>query len=382
MSSIGLSRPEEAHTFFQTNTPSALASVRRDTSDPVLGRKDLPYDGYVRAMIIGLTGTNGSGKTVAAEHLQKKGFRCYSLSDVIREELAARGLRPTRENLIAEGNRLRSEFGPAVLARRISRKFRLDQNYVVDSIRTPQEVGALRECGAFHLLHLDAPRDVRYERALRRGGNRVPASFSQFREQEERELESSDPSRQQLRSTWKEADRTLLNAGSIQEFRDNLTEITKGWMMEPDRPGWDEYFMRIAQIAALRSNCMKRKVAAVLVKDRRIISTGYNGTPRGVANCNEGGCPRCNSLADSGTRLDECLCSHAEENAIVQAAYHGTSVKGATVYSTCSPCLICTKMIINAGITRVVYNLDYPLHGTANRLLAEAGVELHLQSLK
>ena len=333
-------------------------------------------------MIIGLTGTNGSGKTVAANHLRKKGFSCYSLSDVIREELAARGLRPTRENLIAEGNRLRSEFGPAVLARRIARKFRLDQNYVVDSIRTPQEVRALRECGAFHLLHLDAPREVRYERALRRGGNRVPASFTEFCEQEERELESPDPSSQQLRSTWREADRTLPNSGSIEDFRNALTEVAKGWMMEPDRPGWDEYFMRIAQIAALRSNCMKRKVAAVIVKDLRIISTGYNGTPRGVPNCNEGGCPRCNSLADSGTRLDECLCSHAEENAIVQAAYHGTSVKGSTVYSTCSPCLICTKMIINAGIARVVYNLDYPLNSTANRLLSEGGVELHLQSLK
>ncbi len=333
-------------------------------------------------MIIGLTGTNGSGKTVAAEHLTKKGFHFYSLSDVIREELAARGLRATRENLIAEGNRLRSEFGPAILAQRIARKFRLDQNYVIDSIRSPHEVRALRECGEFHLLHLDAPRELRYERVVRRGGDRVPASFGEFAEHEGRELESRDPSRQQLRATWEEADETLVNSGSIEQFRQSLTEVAKGWMMGAARPGWDEYFMRIAQIVALRSNCMKRKVAAVVVKDRRIISTGYNGTPRRVANCNEGGCPRCNSLADSGTLLSECLCSHAEENAIVQAAYHGISVKGSTVYSTCSPCLICTKMIINAGIARVVYNLDYPLHGTANKLLAEAGVALDLQRLR
>lgn len=325
-------------------------------------------------MIIGLTGTNGSGKTVAAEHLQKKGFQFYSLSDVIREELAARGIPPNRENLIAEGNRLRSELGPAILAQRVGRKIRTDQNYVIDSIRNPHEVRALRESGDFHLLHLDAPVQERYRRVRARGGERVPASFEEFVEQEQRELESSDSSSQQLRATWAEADETLENDRDRDDFVKTVTAVAKRWMMGSQRPGWDEYFMQIARIVALRSNCMKRKVAAVVVKDRRIISTGYNGTPRGVKNCNEGGCPRCNALADSGTRLDECLCSHAEENAIVQAAYHGISVKGATLYSTFSPCLICTKIIINAGIERVVYNLDYPLSGTASKLLDEAGV--------
>ena len=327
-------------------------------------------------MIIGLTGTNGSGKTVAAEHLQRKGFQFYSLSDVIREELVARGLPPNRENLIAEGNRLRSEFGPGVLAERVCSKFRLDQHYVVDSIRTPNEVRALREWGDFHLLHLDALVEERYRRVRVRGGNRVPASFAEFVEQERRELESPDRSSQQLCATWAEADETLRNDGGIDEFVEAVAGVARRWMMESRRPGWDEYFMGIARMVALRSNCIKRKVAAVVVKDRRIISTGYNGTPRGVRNCNEGGCPRCASLADSGTRLDECLCSHAEENAIVQAAYHGISVKGATLYSTFSPCLICTKMIINAGIDRVVYSLEYPLSGTASGLLAEAGVDL------
>ena len=327
-------------------------------------------------MIIGLTGTNGSGKTVAAEHLRKKGFQFQSLSDVIREELATQGLPPNRENLIAEGNRLRSEFGPAILAQRVGRKIRTDQNYVVDSIRNPHEVRALREWGDFHLLHLDAPVEERYRRVRIRGGERVPASFEEFVEQERRELESSDKSSQQLRATWAEADETLQNDGDRDEFVAAVTAVARRWMMGSARPGWDEYFMQIARIVAMRSNCMKRKVAAVVVKDRRIISTGYNGTPRGVRNCNEGGCPRCNALADSGTRLDECLCSHAEENAIVQAAYHGISVKGATLYSTFSPCLICTKIIINAGIERVVYNLDYPLSGTASNLLGEAKVSL------
>jgi len=141
-----------------------------------------------------------------------------------------------------------------------------------------------------------------------------------------------------------------------------------------ERPDWDHYFMAIAHVAARRSNCNRRQVAAVIVKDQRIISTGYNGTPRGIKNCNEGGCPRCNSDTPSGQGLTECLCSHGEENAIVQAAYHGIAVKDATLYTTFSPCLLCAKMIINSGIREVVYHERYSIDGTARRLLLEAGV--------
>ena len=117
-------------------------------------------------------------------------------------------------------------------------------------------------------------------------------------------------------------------------------------------------------------------MAAVVTLDKRIISTGYNGTPRGTRNCNEGGCPRCNDLAVGGTRLDECLCSHGEENAIVQAAYHGVGLKGSTIYSTFAPCLLCATMIINSGISEVVYNKDYPLNDSAFNLFNEAGVKV------
>lgn len=327
-------------------------------------------------MIIGLTGANGSGKTVGADHLRKKGFEFHSLSDEIREELARLQLEPNRENLIAQGNRLRAEFGPAVLAERIKRKLRPDRHYVIDSIRSPYEVDSLRETEAFRLLHIDAPRAVRFERVCARGGERAPASLEQFVEQEERELEGGGAAHQQLRATWRKADATIVNDGPIDALTAAIDRLAGGWLMRAQRPDWDEYFMQIARIASLRSNCMKRKVAAVIVKDRRIISTGYNGTPRGVKNCNEGGCPRCNSFADSGTALGECFCSHAEENAIVQAAYHGISVSKATLYTTYSPCLICTKMIVNAGIVEVVYNLDYPLGEVARDLMAEAGVTM------
>ncbi len=142
------------------------------------------------------------------------------------------------------------------------------------------------------------------------------------------------------------------------------------------RPGWDQYFMEIAKVVALRSNCRRRQVASVIVKDHRIISTGYNGTPRGIKNCDEGGCPRCASDAPSGKNLGECICSHGEENAIVQAAYHGISVKDSTLYTTFSPCLLCAKMIINAGIKEVVYKERYSIDDVARRILTEAGVKL------
>ena len=145
-------------------------------------------------------------------------------------------------------------------------------------------------------------------------------------------------------------------------------------MSDKSRPGWDKYFMDIALDAASRSNCSRRHVAAVLVRDRRIISTGYNGTPRGVKNCSDGGCPRCNSNTPSGHGLGDCLCSHAEENSIVQAAYHGISVKGSTLYTTFSPCLTCAKMIINAGIVEVVYHKRYSIDDVSTALLKEAGV--------
>jgi dCMP deaminase len=142
------------------------------------------------------------------------------------------------------------------------------------------------------------------------------------------------------------------------------------------RPGWDEYFMEIAKVVGRRANCMKRQVASVVVKDRRIVATGYNGTPRGAKNCNEGGCPRCNGLAESGSALDECLCNHAEENAVAQAAYHGISIRGATIYCTYSPCLRCTKLIINAGIETVIFNARYELDDTSLSLLKECGIEV------
>jgi dCMP deaminase len=186
---------------------------------------------------------------------------------------------------------------------------------------------------------------------------------------------SADPAAQQLEKVRSLADLVIHNDAGLGELHQAIQRCLQQSLYF-ERPGWDEYFLNIARMVASRSNCVKRKVGTVVTRDRRIISTGYNGTPRGTKNCNEGGCPRCNSFAPGGTKLDECLCSHGEENAITQAAYHGVSLINATLYTTFSPCLQCTKLIINAGIGEVVYNADYPLGETALGLLREAGVKL------
>lgn len=327
-------------------------------------------------IIIGLTGRNASGKTTAGEILGSKGFQFLSLSDAIREEARRRGLPEVRENLIALGNELRERFGPAALAELTLAKMRPDRNYAVDSIRHPAEVMALKKAGTFSLFHIFAPLELRFERARERGRAGDAQTLQEFVIQEEREFASSNAAAQQLLETERLASRRIDNDASLDEFAARLTAALKELEVSFARPSWDEYFISIARQVAARSNCMKRQVAAVIVRDRRIISTGYNGTPRGVKNCNEGGCPRCNSFSDSGKNLEECLCSHGEENAIVQAAYHGIAIKDATLYSTYSPCLLCSKMIINAGIKKVVYNEAYPLNDTATRMLKEAGVEL------
>ncbi len=139
------------------------------------------------------------------------------------------------------------------------------------------------------------------------------------------------------------------------------------------RPTWDEYFMRIATEVAGRSTCLRRKVGAVLVREKRILTTGYNGAPKGVAHCAEAGCLREKLGVPSGERPALCRGLHGEMNALVQAAVHGVSVEGATLYCTNRPCSLCTKMLINSGIKRVVIREGYP-DELAAELLEEAGI--------
>ena len=139
------------------------------------------------------------------------------------------------------------------------------------------------------------------------------------------------------------------------------------------RPSWDEYFMGIAWQVASRSTCMRRHIGAVLVKDKRILATGYNGVPAGLAHCEEVGCLREQRQIPSGEHHELCRGIHAEQNAVIQAAKHGIAIDGATAYTTHQPCVLCAKILINAGIKDIVYTEAYP-DALAEELLDEAGV--------
>jgi len=141
------------------------------------------------------------------------------------------------------------------------------------------------------------------------------------------------------------------------------------------RPSWDEYFLRITADVAARATCVKRKVGAIIVKDHHILATGYNGAPKGFAHCTEETCLRKKLNVPSGERHELCRGLHAEQNAIIQAAVHGVKIEGGTLYCTFQPCVICVKMMLNAGIVRLVYTGGYPDQLAAD-MLKESKMEV------
>ncbi|KAF9225481.1 hypothetical protein BS17DRAFT_795030 [Gyrodon lividus] len=162
---------------------------------------------------------------------------------------------------------------------------------------------------------------------------------------------------------------TFQSIPELHAYLDSLDMANPGRL----RPQWDTYFMTLADLASQRSNCMKRRVGAILVRENRIVATGYNGTPRGVTNCNQGGCAQCNQTSTTGDA--ECLCMHAEENALLEAGRDRVGLNAILYCNTC-PCLKCTIKIIQSGVKIVVYNLSYKVDEASAKLFQEAGVEI------
>ncbi len=146
-------------------------------------------------------------------------------------------------------------------------------------------------------------------------------------------------------------------------------------MTQGKRPSWDSYFMQLAFVVAGRSTCLRRQVGAVMVKEKQILSTGYNGSPSGLLHCDQVGCLRQSLGVPSGERTEICRAVHAEQNALVQAAKHGVSITGADLYTTLQPCILCTKLLINVGIKRVIYLETYK-DQLAAEMAKEAGLVL------
>lgn len=231
----------------------------------------------------------------------------------------------------------------------------------------------------FILISVDAPVNVRWKRFQRRLTS--PTSSPQLDEDlslEDFVLRSDDhlfnPNGGLLPLISRATIRLLNTSSDLAHLYATLGKLD---LTNEDRlrPSWDQYFMQLASLAAQRSNCMKRRVGCVLVREKRVISTGYNGTPRGLKNCGEGGCPRCNDAQGSGVGLSTCLCIHAEENALLEAGRERIR-EGAILYCDTCPCLTCSIKIAQVGISEVVYSQGYSMDGETAAVFREAGVQL------
>ncbi|KAL4801394.1 cytidine deaminase-like protein [Aspergillus unguis] len=224
------------------------------------------------------------------------------------------------------------------------------------------------------LVSVDAPVSLRWKRFADRCRRRQlePPCLEEFVLWDDKQLYEKDVGRASV--TDRAQVRLFNSSSSLEELHVALEKLNLADEQRL-RPNWDQYFMELASLAAQRSNCMKRRVGCVLVRERRVISTGYNGTPRHLKNCNEGGCPRCNRGEGGGVGLSTCLCLHAEENALLEAGRERIR-EGAILYCDTCPCLTCTVKIAQVGISEVVYSQGYNMDSDSAAILEAAGIRL------
>ncbi len=313
-------------------------------------------------MYIGLTGYLATGKGVVSDLLKKKDFSYASLSDVVREEATAQNLEHTRENLIKVGNQLRSDNDAGYFARKIAEKVATesDKDWVIDGIRNPLEAKELQKLNGFYLIGITSSPETIVKRVLSRKRDGDSMTEEKILEKLDIEKGKGQPADgQQVAKCIEMSDYLVVNEGNVDDLKikvEHFFNLLDG----EDRPNFNEVFMGLCYLWAERSTCLRRKVGSVIAKDSQQLTAGYNGAPRTLKHCKElGGCLREKLGIPSGQRHEICRGTHAEQNAITQAAKFGISIDGGTLYCTTHPCTICTKMIINAGITKVVYDSDY-----------------------
>ncbi|OSX67330.1 hypothetical protein POSPLADRAFT_1042564 [Postia placenta MAD-698-R-SB12] len=270
-------------------------------------------------MFIAIIGTRSAGKSTVQDYLiDRKGFQAVRLH---------------------KGEQSLYFSTSSDMLEHATRNWRM--NFVTIDLDTQESLEQFVRRPFIMVVNVDAPILLRFERALRLAKLHIVNAFDTI--------------------------------PALHSHLDNLNLLDQGRL----RPGWDAYFMQLAELASERSNCMKRRVGAILVRNKRILATGYNGTPRGLTNCNEGGCTRCNSGKEAS---DECVCLHAEENALLEAGRERVG-DGAVLYCNTCPCLKCTIKIIQTGVKEVVYNLSYKVDDSSAALFSEAGVVLRRHSM-
>ena len=334
-------------------------------------------------MIIGITGTLGAGKGAIVEYLAQKGFRHYSVREFLTEEINKRSLPINRDSMVLVANQLREINSPSYIIEKLMEKAKQEGgNSIIESVRTQGEAEKIKEGGI--LLAIDADLQIRYSRISGRQSETDRISFERFREDERREIFSTDPNKQNLSACIKMADFVLNNDGTLEDLHRQIEEVYRKIILEKGqerkleeqkRLSWDDYFMKIAAVIAERSTCHRHNIGAIIVKDKRVLTTGYNGAARGVDNCLKLGCLKDERKIAPGTGHETCRAIHAEQNAIIQAGLHGIKIDDSKMYCTHTPCGVCAKIIVNAGIKEVYSYHDYS-DEEARNFLIKAGVKL------
>nr|OQO18896.1 hypothetical protein B0A51_13658 [Rachicladosporium sp. CCFEE 5018] len=309
-------------------------------------------------MLVGICGSICSGRHTIQNYLAKE----YDFQRLSIEPSTPASGQPSLPELHETTNRPPSKSFPTVEALLDFATQNWQTNFVTTSIHTTATATILSHRPFFLLLHIDAPASMRYARYLSLHGKGISSpSLSDFVQASEAHLYF--PTTNPLALLASKAHLQLLNTSpSLSALHTSLSRLN---ILDPARlrPNWDTYFMTLASLAARRSNCMRRQVGCVLIRSNRVISTGYNGTPRHLRNCLSGGCPRCNTTPSSagGTSLSTCLCLHAEENALLEAGRErvGEGIK-----------------IVQVGISEVVFAKGYYMDEAAERVFREGGVKL------
>ncbi|KAI6341212.1 hypothetical protein MCOR30_002245 [Pyricularia oryzae] len=328
-------------------------------------------------MLIGICGSLCAGKSTVAQYLvEHHGFKQLRISESLKESVKVEGQdgvngTSMREQTSVTLNGKLLEFPTETdLLDFVTKRWR---DRFVTLVEDANLLDILAKRPFFLLISVDAPLTVRWERHQKRQKeDTVQEDLAAFVQRSDEHLYDAASGDMALMS--RATVRLLNTSSSVAHLFATLGKVD---LPNEDRlrPTWDAYFMSLASLAAQRSNCMKRRVGCVLIREKRVVSTGYNGTPRGLLNCGEGGCGRCNEGLSSGVGLATCLCLHAEENALLEAGRDRIR-DGSILYCDTCPCLTCSIKIAQVGISEVVYSQGYSMDTDTAAVLREAGVKL------